>query len=85
MNFKTAELIRSEYHNTEIRQIDLAKKYDCGQRAVSEIVNNKRFLPKVHRPSAKDRYDMKLEMLIVWVKKDDVPTIMSYDKTRRQP
>ena len=85
MNFKTAQLIRSEYHNTTIRQVELAKKYNCCQRAISEIVNNKRWLPKVTRPSPKDRYEMKLEMITLWVKKDDVPTVMSYDKTRRQP
>ena len=85
MNFKTAELIRSEYHNTTIRQIELAKKYSCCQRAVSEIVNNKRWLPKVTRPNPKDRYDMKLVMVHLWCTQDDLRTVMSYDKTRRQP
>lgn len=85
VNFRTAELIRAEYHNTDVRQVDLAKKYDCGQRAISEIVNNKRFLPKVQRPTPKDRYDMQLKMLIVWVRSEDVPTVMSYDKTRHKP
>ncbi len=85
MNFKTAELIRSEYHNTTIRQKELAEKYNCGHRAISEIVNNKRWNPKVARPSPKDRYDMKLVMVNLWCTQDDLRTVMSYDKTRRQP
>ena len=85
MNFKTAELIRSEYHNTTIRQVDLAKKYNCDQRAVSEIVNNKRWNQKVSRPSPGDRYEMKLVMVTLWCTQDDLRTVMSYDKTRRQP
>ena len=85
MNFKTAELIRSEYHNTTNRQVDLAKKYNCGQRAVSEIVNNKRWKPKVAKPDVKDRFDMKLVMVNLWCAQDDLHRVMSYDKTRRQP
>lgn len=82
MNFRTAELIREEYQNTNIRQFELAKKYDTSQRTVSMIVNNKAFNPKEVRPDTRMLYQMKLQKVILWVKPEDIATVMSYDLTR---
>ena len=85
MNFRTAELIREEYQNTNIRQFQLAKKYDTSQRTVSMIVNNKSFMPKEIRPNPRVLYKMQLQKVILWVTPEDLPTVMSYDKTRIKP
>lgn len=82
MNFRTAELIRSEYQNTTIRQVALAKKYSTSQRTVSMIVNNKSFMPKEVRPDTKMLYQMKLQKVILWVKPEDLAAVKSYDLTR---
>ena len=82
MNLKTADLIRAEYHSTTIRQKELAEKYNTCQRTVSTIVNNKSWMPKVPRPRPTDRHGEKLEMMIVWVKKEDIAKVMAHDKTR---
>jgi len=82
MNFRTAELIREEYQNTNIRQFELAKKYDTSQRTVSMIVNNKAFNPKEVRPDTRMLYQMKLQKVILWVKPEDLATVKSYDLTR---
>ena len=82
MNFRTAELIRSEYQNTDIKQCALAEKYDTSQRTISMVVNNKSFVPKEIRPDPKARYRMQLQKVTLWVTPDDMPTVMGYDKTR---
>lgn len=85
MNFKTAEQIRHEYQNTDIKQCALAEKYNTSQRTISMIVNNKSFMPKEIRPNPRVLYKMQLQKVILWVTPEDLPTVMSYDKTRIKP
>jgi plasmid maintenance system antidote protein VapI len=85
MNFRTAELIREEYQNSNIRQYELAKKYNTSQRAVSMIVNNKSFNAKEVRPDTRMLYQMKLQKVILWVKPEDLAAVKAYDLTRVEP
>ena len=85
MNFRTAEILREEYQNTTIRQVELAKKYNTSQRTVSMIVNNKSFMPKEVRPDTKMLYRLKLQKVILWVKPEDLAAVKAYDLTRVEP
>ena len=85
MNLKTAEQIRHEYHTTDIKQCALAEKYNTNQRTISRIVKNESFMPKEIRPNPRVLYKMQLRKVILWVTPEDLPTVMSYDKTRIRP
>jgi hypothetical protein len=85
MTMKTAEMIRHEYQHTNIRQMELAKKYATSQRTVSTIVNHKSYMPRVKLPKAGDRYKMNLKMITIWVRPEDLPAVMHYDKTVPKP
>ena len=84
MNFKTAQLIRAEYHNSTIRQKQLAQKYNATQCQISKIVNNLAFNPPnpkaVHVPEVRAGGD--LHMMVLWVKTEDIAKVRSYDHTR---
>ena len=85
MNYRTAELIRHEYQNSDVRQCDLAVQYGTSQRTISLIVNNKSFKQKETKPDRKLLYKMRLQKVILWVTPEDVPNVMQYDKTRAKP
>lgn len=84
MNFKIAQEIRLEYHNTTIRQKALAEKYNATQGQISKIINNQLFNPP--RPKqvhvAKMRGEGDLHMMVVWVKPEDIVKVRALDHTR---